>query len=633
MTTGDASAAYEARRVQHTVASVRLERQAFWISLLRLATVIVLFIVLWLSIQSRTLPLWSALVPGALFVFLLAVHERVLRRAALAKSGAELYRQALRRLAGEWLDDGELGERFAEQADEHLYAADLDLFGRGSLFQLLCRASSATGQRVLAHWLLAPADAEEARARQRAVEELAPQLDVRERLAVLGTQTGPSVDSAELLDWARRSPVLRSHMPARIAAGLLAVGNVAAVVAWWPLGYGPTALLVLGIIELVAFLILRHRLAALGAGVERSARQLEQLSEALQLLESASWQARWLADRRSRLGKRGPDDESEPASQAIVDLRRLVELGDSMRNPLFVPFGLLLLWGVQTGLAIDAWRLRYGHLIEGWLETLGELEALSSIAWFAFENPDYTQPEIRDEGDQPQLIAEGLGHPLLPRESCQLNDVALGLGPDCEAQAFVISGSNMSGKSTFLRSCGINTALALAGAPVRARRLRLTPLAIGASIRIQDSLQEGSSKFYAEITRLRAILDLAAGERPTLFLLDEILHGTNSHDRRIGAEAAVHALLQRRAIGLVTTHDLALANMASERSEPSKAAESPAGKNSHSVDAATSPPPLINKHFVDHLEGGRIHFDYKLRPGVVQRSNALALMREVGLDV
>ena len=186
------------------------------------------------------------------------------------------------------------------------------------------------------------------------------------------------------------------------------------------------------------------------------------------------------------------------------------------------------------------------------------------------------------------------------------NDVHLA----ADLAVLVISGSNMSGKSTLLRTVGVNAVLAQAGAPVRARRLRLSPLAVGTSMRIADSLQAGTSRFYAEIQRLRQIVDLAAGPRPLLFLLDEILHGTNSHDRRFGAEAIVRGLVQRGAIGLVTTHDLSLATIA---------------------DALA--PRAANVHFEDHLEDGRMTFDYQLRPGVVRKSNALELMRAVGLEV
>jgi DNA mismatch repair ATPase MutS len=204
------------------------------------------------------------------------------------------------------------------------------------------------------------------------------------------------------------------------------------------------------------------------------------------------------------------------------------------------------------------------------------------------------------------LQAEAVAHPLLPSAKCVANDAAF----DAGHRLLLVSGSNMSGKSTFLRTLGINVVLAQAGAPVRARSMRLSPLAIGATLRIQDSLQGGASRFYAEITRLKQLLDLAGGSPPLFFLLDEVLAGTNSHDRLQGAEALIRALVDRNAIGLVTTHDLALAQVA---------------------DALA--PRASNAHFEDRLEGGKMIFDYRLRPGVVTRSNALELMRAVGLPL
>jgi DNA mismatch repair ATPase MutS len=241
--------------------------------------------------------------------------------------------------------------------------------------------------------------------------------------------------------------------------------------------------------------------------------------------------------------------------------------------------------------------------VRRWLAAMGELEALSDLAGYAYEHPDDPFPEVVDEG--PRFDGEGLGHPLLPVERSVRNDLRLG-----DVRLMIVSGSNMSGKSTLLRTVGVNAVLALAGAPVRATRLRLSPLAVGACMRVQDSLQEGLSHFYAEIKRLRQLVDLGGGPLPLLFLLDEVLHGTNSHDRRIGAAALIRGLVDAGGVGLVTTHDLALAQIAEELG-----------------------PRAANVHFEDHLEGEKIVFDYRLRPGVVRKSNALALMRAVGLQV
>jgi DNA mismatch repair ATPase MutS len=228
---------------------------------------------------------------------------------------------------------------------------------------------------------------------------------------------------------------------------------------------------------------------------------------------------------------------------------------------------------------------------------------LLALGGYAFENPGDTFPEMVAGG--PCFEAEGLGHPLLPADRCVGNTVCLG----GDVRVLLVSGSNMAGKSTLLRAVGCNAILAQAGVPVRASRLRLSPLVLGATLRTQDSLQAGRSRFAAEIARLRQLLDLARGA-PLLFLLDEVLHGTNSHDRRVGAEAIVRRLVAAGALGLVTTHDLALAELAEQLTSQ-----------------------VQNVHFTDRFENGTLAFDYRLRPGVVQSSNALALMRAVGLEV
>jgi hypothetical protein len=279
--------------------------------------------------------------------------------------------------------------------------------------------------------------------------------------------------------------------------------------------------------------------------------------------------------------------EGRRPSQTVRALRVWVDLLDSRRNQFFVPFALLTMWGVHCALAIEDWRARHGASVEAWLGAVGHLEALCSLAGFAWEHPGDVYPII-EEGEA-HFEAEALGHPLLPEERSVRNDVALGGA----TRVLIVSGSNMSGKSTLLRSVGTNAVLALAGAPVRASRLRLSQLCLGATLRIQDSLQEGTSRFYAELVRLRDLVRIAEGPIPLLFLLDEILHGTNSHDRRLGAAAVVRGLVQRSAIGLVTTHDLALSEVADD-------------PGIHAV----------NVHFEDRLEEGRMVFDYRMRPGV-----------------
>ncbi len=293
------------------------------------------------------------------------------------------------------------------------------------------------------------------------------------------------------------------------------------------------------------------------------------------------------------------------ASARIGRLATLVVWLEARHNVYFALFGSFFLWKTQFALAIEAWREAEGTSINRWLEVVGEVEAYGSLASFSFENPADPFPELVEEG--PVIEGDRLGHPLLPASRCVRNDLKLG----GDLRVLSVSGSNMSGKSTWLRTVGINAVLAQAGAPVRAGRLRISPLSIGGTLRVHDSLQAGRSRFYAEILRLKQLVEMAGQSPPLLFLIDEILHGTNSHDRLQGAEAVVRGLIDRGAIGLFTTHDLALAEVAGRLA-----------------------PRAVNVHFADHLDdSGRLAFDYTMRPGVVRQSNALALMRAVGLDV
>jgi hypothetical protein len=533
--------------------------------------------------------------PVVVFVALLLVHERVARRRDRADRAVAFYERGLARLEHRFAGSGEPGERFRDP--HHPYSEDLDLFGPGSLYERLCTARTRAGEDVLAGWLLGPAAPEEVRLRQEAVRELASALDLREDLALLGEDVRAGLHPEALRKWGEAPPRLRSKLIAPAAALLSAVA-VGALGLWIFTGAGPVPFGLAVIAELVFASTLRKPVGQVVDAVEAPARDLDLLSELLERLEAERPTSPRLVALRASL-----DTEGAPASKRIGQLRRRVELLESRRNQLFAPIAALLLWKTQLALALERWRGHCGPALGRWVDAVAELEALAALAGFAYEQPDATWPELTE--GEPALEATQIGHPLIPPEQRVCNDVALGAEP----ALFIVSGSNMSGKSTLMRSVGVGLVMAQAGAPVCAERLRLTPLQVGASIRIQDSLQEGTSRFYAEIQRLRQIMDLA-GARPTLFLLDEILHGTNSHDRGIGAEAVVRSLLARGARGFVTTHDLALARVAEELA-----------------------PTARNVHFEDRVVDGRIEFDYHLREGVVTRSNALELMRAVGLEV
>lgn len=582
------------RRIDERRAEAARQFQTFRrVGFVRLAFLAIGLILLWRAWNG--LSWWWVVLPAVVFIAVGRVQARITEIRLRCERGASLYEHGLARLDDRWIGTGATGERFSEPA--HPYAEDLDLFGRGSLFELLSTARTHVGEETLAEWLRSPASLNVVRARQDAVTELRPKLDLREDLSLLGEGV-PSGESARgLAAWANGpywniSPWIR---PTGIAISAL---TTITLILWF-LGYSPIPFVLVLIVRQVFLYRLRKPVHRVISEVDGPGNNLSLLSDLLQRLERESYESATLVKLRAEL-----DVAGSPPSNQIARLNLLVELLDSRRNIIFAPFAEIMLWPLQLAIAIERWRQTTGPAVGRWLAAVGEFEALNSIACYAYEHPHDPFPELTVSAGH--FEAEKMGHPLIPERRNVRTDLRL----TTELRVLIVSGSNMSGKSTLLRTVGVNTVLALAGAPVRAKRLRLSPLQVGASIRIQDSLQAGASRFYAEITRLRQIVELTDGEHPVLFLLDEILHGTNSHDRQIGAEKLVGGLLARGAIGLITTHDLALARIADDLG--ARAA---------------------NVHFEDHLEDGQMRFDYLLRPGVVQRSNALELMRSVGLEV
>lgn len=585
---------YRQRREARRADTAAAERRSTRLSWARVAAFALLVAAIWAAATHRA-PGALVAVPVALFALLVVLHDRADGARRRALRAVQYWEDGLARIEERWVGRGEGGARFYDES--HPYARDLDLFGKGSLFELLCTARTRAGEETLARWLLAPASAEEVRARQAAVVELRERLSLREALALAGADVRAEVDPAALSKWGAAPPLLRADAP-WLAVAALSLGTLAALVAWmaeratWP----AVAATALGALVMRLY---RDRVRAVHAGVDRPGRDLLVLALVVGLFEHERFACARLQALVARLRNQG-----EPASRRIARLSRLVDWANAQRNQFFAPIGWLLLWPVHFAYAIEGWRARSGVDVARWIEVIGELEALAALAGYAYERPDEPLPEIVEAS--PRLDAEGLGHPLIRRDRCVRNDLALGGEP----RLFIVSGSNMSGKSTMLRTVGINVVLALAGAPVRARAMRLSPLQVGATLRIQDSLAEGASRFYAEITRLKQLVDLAQRSPPLLFLLDEILAGTNSHDRRIGAEAVVRGLVEHGAVGLLTTHDLALAQMATALGARAR-----------------------NVHFEDKMVDGKLEFDYRMRDGVVQHSNAIALMRAVGLEI
>jgi hypothetical protein len=564
---------------------------------IRLAVVAVAGVMAWLAFRSGIISGWTLLLPLAVFIGLIVYHERVARRQQLARRAIGYYERGLARLDDKWAGTGNPGERFEDAA--HIYSGDLDLFGKGSLFELISVARTAEGEQRLADWLTAPASAREVAERQSAVADLKRRVQLREDTALLGEDIRSGVHASALAAWGSAERV-RFPSGARLIAAALSLWNLGAFSAFMAHMLSARALLAGIALTLLFALVLRKPALRVLEAVDTPAHDLQILALLLARLEQERFKSPRLQALRAAL-----DIEGLPASRRISRLRRWMEFLDSTDHLVVRAIGPALLWREQVAMGIESWRQQTGPRVAGWIDAVAELEALSSFAALSFERPAWTIPELTPAGEI-FFEAETLRHPLMNPGRCVPNDVKVGGGP----RLLIVSGSNMSGKSTLLRAVGLNAVLAWAGGPVAAKRLRVAPVDVAASMRVVDSLQDGKSRFYAEITRLRKIVDLTGGDRPVLFLLDELLSGTNSHDRRIGAEAVVKTLIERGAAGFVTTHDLALTRIAAEMNGLA-----------------------ANVHFEDQLQDGRISFDYKMRPGVVARSNALELMRAVGLDV
>jgi MutS domain V len=578
-------------------------------------------ILAYLSFAKHFLPPVWFLLPIAVYLLLAAIHEQTLRARGRAETAAAYYRKGIARIEDRWPGTGQTGDRFRDT--QHVYADDLDLFGQGSLFELLSTARLPMGENRLARWLLGPSPEPEILERQTLVAELRIKLDLHQDLALTGEELRARLDPESLIGWAESAPSMPG-LAARIAAVVLALCAAAGVVFFaYTSEYLP--LLIVFAIEAVFRRWLLRRAEAVINGVSCNAEGLLLFAQVLQRLVREPFSAPRLQQHTTDL-KCG----TIPAWRALGKLARVVYWIDAHHSLLAHIAELPFLYTVNVAFAAESWRRRHGPGMRTWINIAAEMEALLSLASYSFEHPQDPFPEFPSSGNlsvpgAPRSVFEGgsfrsatvaffdgedLGHPLIPTAKCVRNSLRL----DSATRVILVSGSNMSGKSTLLRTIGINTVLAMAGAPVRAKALRLTPLIIGTRIRSTDSLQEGRSTFYTEILHIRRVFDLTNSHRanapnPLLFLFDELLDGTNSHDRRIGAERLIRSLLQRGAIGIVSTHDLALTEI-----------------------SASVGHLLRNMHFEDQITNNEMHFDYKLRDGVVTKSNALELMRLIGLD-
>jgi hypothetical protein len=587
---------YELRTNHWKAAMAQAEKTSRVVGNWRLLTAVVAIALVWLAVGKQVITLWWVVLPIAFFIGLVARHQAVLRQQTLARRAVAFYGRAVDRLQNRWPGKGISGDEFRDP--NHLYADDLDLFGTGSLFEFVCQARTRAGEQLLASWFLSASTAASILERQEAVRDLSPRFKLREQIALLGEDIRANVRQESIARWvqAEHNPV----RPLRIVGFLLSCFGLLSLFGFFA-GLVPAVVVAAALALNFSFSFwVRERVRSIIDSIETPADDLGLFSVLLKKLEEESFSSALTRRLQSSLATEG-----NPASARIGHLQRWLQLLESRDHLLLRALQPLILWREQTALGAEQWRLQNRLHIPKWLQAVAEYEALSSLALLSFEHPDWCFPAVHEES-RSVFNAQQLRHPLLPSTKSIAND----LGYPQPLQLWIISGSNMSGKSTLLRAVGLNAVLALAGSPVAASQLSLSRLRVGASIRVNDSLLDNRSRFMAEITRLREIVHLSQTGEQVLFLLDELLSGTNSHDRRIGASSIASGLVEAGAIGLITTHDLALTDIANDLS-----------------------PLAANAHFQDELAGGTIEFDYQLRPGIVTRSNALELMRAVGLKV
>lgn len=591
---------FQSRQKQFLEAEQAAQRQynqlAFW----RLIWFIASAVVVWLLIQEdQEAGAFVISVVGITgFLVLLKKHQAIREKRDVNHYLAFINQDEADRLKRNYLRP-ETGQQFANPT--HFYSGDLDVFGKHSLFRLLNRTHTYEGQKRLADWLQTPTGPDAVRLRQQASREIQDKIDWRqqfEALAYMQETTAHSPDS--LVKWATAEV---APMPAylNVARFLLPAITLGLFVAWLS-GY------VSGSIVLIALAIHGGLLSQTSERAKGVSEQTFEISAALHSFRSLFYQAEQLKGEAVRLKaiNQALQSTDRLASEAIGQLASLTEGLNYRRNPYFyLFFGIATLWDVHYLFRLEQWRREHGPHLSRWFDALGELEAINSLAGFAYAHPMYATPDIVD--DQLTLVAKSAAHPLLPPDRSIANSLTL----TGNGQTILITGSNMSGKSTFLRTIGTNLVLALAGAVVSAENFVCSPVRVFTSMRTQDSLEESTSSFYAELKRLQTLIYLSRQSEkvPVLYFLDEILKGTNSADRHRGAEALIRQLHRTTASGFVSTHDLELGQL---------------------TDTSDF---VRNYHFQSDLVDGELVFDYKLRDGICQSFNASQLMQAIGIEI
>lgn len=530
------------------------------------------------------------------YLTLLKTHAKLRYKLKTASAMEQINSGEIKRLNSDYHGFNE-GKKYYKAT--HPYHEDLDVFGKHSVFQLINRTSTYIGEKILAKWLGESADSNEIICRQESVKELTPEIDFRHQFQAYGmVEDSTEIDHQPMLDWLKEDSTVKNSLFYKVVLAIMPLATVSTIVLS-SMGYLQSGIpILLGFVNVIILGGVFNKVQAISKQTERGYKSLNALRFHIDMIEKSNFKSEKLKAFKSTL-----EHDSTKASKTIKDLQLILNSLQSRTNMLYIIFDILLLLDVFWYIRVNGWKKENQTDIAKWFETIGELDALISMAGLAYSNPDFSYPTISQ--DHFDIKATGLGHPLIKSKNRVTNNFEFhGQGGIC-----LITGSNMSGKSTFLRTVGVNCTLGLIGAPVCAKEMTVSDLKIFTSMRSQDDLEENVSSFYAELKRLKQLLAYIDGKTPVLFMIDEVLKGTNSKDRHKGALALIKQLNLAYAFGFVSTHDIELGNITNELQG------------------------VKNYSFNSEIIGDEIKFDYTLTPGICKSFNATKLMQKMGIQI
>lgn len=586
---------FKKREEQFSLEANQLTKTYNWFSTLRVILFLLGLVAFVLLANSRNgvgLAVLVIIFP-VLFGAIINKHNNLKARRNKKRKLAAINREEILRFNNDFKEFEE-GLEFVEK--NHPYAKDMDVFGRNSLYQLLNRTNTPSGAKMLANWLKQKGSHKLILDRQLGVKELADKIDWRQNFQASGVSEKGDQQFANLLEWIDEPNKLESQSVIKGLAYVLPALTLASLLLNIFAGASIYYLVVLGIVSGV---VLRKYTAYVTDITEKTHQgyiTLKAYASLIVIIENSKFQSVYLKDCQSAF-----IDRDLSASRTIKSLQHILTFLNARANWFYIFFNFFFLFDIHLLLRAENWKDKLRGDVKTWFDNIGKLEAINSLSGFAYAHEKFAYPSISN--DPFELQAESLGHPLIKQDERVSNDFEI----HGEGHIALITGSNMSGKSTFLRTIGVNMILAYIGAPVCAQSMILSHMQLFTSMRTEDNLEEHISSFYAELKRIKQLLQLIDSGEPVLFMLDEILKGTNSQDRHAGAEALIRQLSKAKAMGFVSTHDLALGQMSEDY--------------------------IDNFSFNSEIKDDKIIFNYKLTEGLCQSFNASKLMEQIGIKI